>query len=116
MRIPTAGLLLLAAFLPDRGAAQEKLDLAQTLAMAREHALEVAAAGSRQAAAEARLRQAKTYRLPTLRLEEMWARTDSPAEAFAFQLNQERFSFQQFVASDPNDPDPLSTAMTRLEL
>jgi outer membrane protein len=101
---------------PRAGAAQEKLDLAGALAAARAHALEVAAAGSRQQAAEARLRQAKSYRLPSLRLEEMWGRTDSPAEAFAFQLNQERFSFPQFVASDPNHPDPLTTGMTRLEL
>lgn len=112
----TVPLLLLTAFPPGRVLAQSRLDLPRALAMARDHALEVAAAGSRQQAANARLRQAKTSRLPVLRLEEMWARTDSPAEAFAFQLNQERFSFQQFVASDPNDPDPLNTAMTRLEM
>jgi outer membrane protein TolC len=54
--------------------------------------------------------------MPTVQLQEMWNRTDSPAEAFAFQLNQERFSFPAFTTSDPNDPDPLSTAMTRLEV
>jgi outer membrane protein TolC len=112
----TAASLSLAVFLPVSGAAQEALDLPQALALAREHALEVAAAGSRRQAAEGRLRQVKAYRLPVLRLEEMWGRTDSPAEAFALELNQERFSFEQFVASDPNDPDPLTTGMTRLEL
>jgi outer membrane protein len=97
-------------------AGQERLGLAQALERARSQALEVAAADARTQAAEARLREAKTYRLPALRLEEMFNRTDSPAEAFAFQLNQERFSFPAFVSSDPNDPDPLETGMTRLEV
>jgi outer membrane protein TolC len=35
---------------------------------------------------------------------------------FAFQLNQERFSFGDFVTSDPNDPEPLDTAITRVTL
>ncbi|MCZ7651643.1 MAG: TolC family protein [Thermoanaerobaculia bacterium] len=83
---------------------------------AREQAREVAAARARQEAADARVSQAKAYRLPQLRLQEIYARTDSPAEAFAFQLNQERFSFPEFVSGDPNDPDALSTAITRLEL
>ena len=43
-------------------------------------------------------------------------RTDSPAEVFAFKLNQRQFSFQDFVASDPNRPEPLNTAISRVEL
>jgi len=113
-RLAPIPILLLLLAVP--AAAQERLGLSDALARARDHALEVAAAGSRREAAEARLRQAKTYRLPALRLEEMWERTDSPAEAFAFQLNQERFSFQSFVSADPNHPDFLNTGMTRLEL
>ncbi len=94
----------------------ERLSLAGALARARGEALEVAAATSRQRAAEAQLRQARAFRLPAVQLQEMWNRTDSPAEAFAFQLNQERFSFPAFTTSDPNHPDPLNTAMTRLEV
>lgn len=115
-------LLLLAVAGPAAGAAGAAdaaaghLSLSGALAQAREHALEVAAAGSREQAAEARLRQARAFRLPTVQLQEMYNRTDSPAEAFAFQLNQERFSFPAFTQSDPNDPDPLSTFMTRLEV
>jgi outer membrane protein TolC len=93
-----------------------RLDLPGALARARAQALEVTAAGARQQAAEAQLRQARAFRLPTVQLQEMWSRTDSPAEAFAFQLNQERFSFPAFTQSDPNDPDLLSTGMTRLEV
>lgn len=97
-------------------AAGATLTLAGALAQARENALEVTAAGSREQAAAARLRQARAFRLPTVQLQEMFNRTDSPAEAFAFQLNQERFSFPAFTRSDPNSPDPLSTFMTRLEV
>ena len=68
-----------------------------------------------QAAAE-RERQAKAYRLPQLDLSEIYSYTDNPAEVFAFQLNQERFSFDDFVQSDPNQPDYLDTWSTHLEL
>lgn len=97
-------------------AGAETLSLPEAMQRARDQASEVAAAAARERAAASRLTQARAYRLPAVRLEEMWNRTDSPAESFAFQLNQERFSFADFVASDPNDPDALTTAMTRLEV
>ncbi len=92
------------------------LDLAAAMSRARDHAREVAAAEARQSAAEADLRQAKAYRLPQLRLSETWMRTDSPADVFGMLLNQERFSFNDFVQSDPNRPDPLASAITRVEI
>lgn len=110
------GLTVALAASPVRGQEAVRLSLPDALARAREQALEVTAADSRAEAAGAQLRQARAYRLPTVQLQEMWNRTDSPAEAFAFQLNQERFSFPAFTQSDPNDPDPLTTAMTRLEV
>lgn len=115
---PTLALLLLVGGGAAAGAAgaERPVDLASVMRQAREQAREVAAAKARQDAAAARAAEAKAYRLPQLRLQEIFARTDSPAEAFAFQLNQERFSFPEFVSGDPNDPDPLSTAITRLEL
>jgi outer membrane protein len=111
------GLLLLASggiAAAQPGAAE--LSLEESMARAREQALEVAAAGSRVDAAEAQLRQARSYRMPTVQLQELWVRTDSPAESFAFQLNQERFSFNEFVSTDPNSPGFSNTAMTRLEV
>jgi outer membrane protein TolC len=114
--LATTGACLIAAPVWAQAAPPERLRLTNALARAREQALEVAAAGARQRAAEAQLRQARSYRLPAVELQEMWNRTDSPAEAFAFQLNQERFSFPAFTTSDPNDPEPLNTAMTRLEV
>jgi outer membrane protein TolC len=85
------------------------------MATAREEARDVAAAEARWTASRERLREARGYRLPTVRLEEVWMRTDSPAEAFALTLNQERFSFADFVAGDPNRPDPVESATTRFE-
>lgn len=117
--LPFLGLTAALAFLPilqTPAIAQERLSLSGALSRARAHALEVTAAGARTEAAEAQLRQARAFRMPTVQLQEMWSRTDSPAETFAFQLNQERFSFPAFTQSDPNDPDFLSTAMTRLEV
>ena len=90
--------------------------LADALARGRGGARETVAAGARQRAAEAKARQAAGYRLPQIRLSEQWIRTDSPADAFGMLLNQERFSFPDFVGGDPNSPDALETAITRLEV
>ena len=106
--------LALATSLP--AAAGELLSLAEALARGRERAPAVAAAAARNAASTARLRAASGYRLPTVRLSESFVRTDAPADAFGLLLNQERFSFPEFVAGDPNDPDPLDTAISRVEL
>lgn len=78
--------------------------------------LAVQSAAERAQGAAERSRQAKGYRLPQLDLSEIYSYTNNPAEVFAFQLNQERFSFADFMTTDPNTPDPLSTFITRLEL
>lgn len=92
----------------------ERITLAEAMAYARSNAPEIGAAEARADASEARLRQARSYRLPSVALQEVWMRTDSPAEAFALQLNQERFSFPDFVSSNPNDPQAIESATTRL--
>jgi outer membrane protein len=83
---------------------------------ARARAPGVQAARARLDAARARARQAAGFRLPSLDLQETFIRTNSPADAFALKLNQERFSFADFTTSDPNHPASLDTAITRLEL
>ena len=83
---------------------------------ARNEARQVTAAQARRTASEARLRQARGHRLPTVRLEEVWLYTDSPADVFGLQLSQEVFSFQEFVAGDPNDPDFFDNALSRVEI
>lgn len=110
-----AGLLAGAA----RSAAQplqEPLALDAAMARARSGAFETAAAEARRLGGAQRLREARGHRLPTVSLQEIWIRTDSPADAFGLTLNQERFSFPDFVAGDPNDPDVVESATTRLEV
>lgn len=92
------------------------IDLAEALARGRVDAFSAAAAEARRRGGEARLRRARGFRLPTLSLHEIWIRTDSPADAFGLTLNQERFSFADFVAGDPNDPEAVESATTRFEL
>jgi len=94
----------------------ELLSLSEAMQRARAGAREVAAATARYEAAHARLAQAKGLRMPAVSVDEIWTSTDSPAEAFALKLNQERFSFADFITADPNHPDRLATAITRLEL
>lgn len=93
-----------------------ELTLRQAVDTALHHNPAIQAAEQQARAAAARARQAKGYRLPSLDLMEMYDRTDNPAEVFAFELNQERFDMMSFFASDPNDPEPLTTWLSRLEL
>jgi outer membrane protein len=94
----------------------EPLTLRDAMRRARTDARQVTAAAARLTASEAQLRQARGHRLPTIKLEEVWIYTDSPADVFGLQLSQEVFSFADFVASDPNHPDFFDNALSRLEL
>jgi len=109
--LPTLALLLVGAPAP----ASEPLTLRDAMALARSKAREVAAAGARKEAADARVKQAQGFRLPSVTFSEVYDRTDSAAEAFALKLNKGAFSFPDFVASDPNSPDWLGAAITRVE-
>jgi len=106
----------LVAALQVSAVAAEELTLPAAVGTALEHSPAVVSARSTAAAAASRSGQAKGFRLPSIDLTEMFNRTDSPAEAFALQLNQKRFDFGSFVQGDPNNPDPLNTWMTRLEV
>ncbi len=116
MRLATLAVLVAAATGLPRLSAAEHLTLASAMALARAHSHEASAARDRAAAARERLAQAKEARMPALSVQELWTRTDSPAEVFALKLNQERFSFTEFTVTDPNRPSPLSTAISRLEV
>lgn len=94
----------------------ETLTLAEAMAQARAGAREVKAATARAQLAAARVEQAKGFRLPSVTLQAMWISTDSPADAFALKLNQERFSFADFMVTDPNNPARLETGITRLDV
>ncbi len=116
---PWIGRVTLATTLVALSASQagaQSLSLAEAMAQARAGAREVKAAAARAEAAAARVEQAKGFRLPSVVLQGMFVSTDSPAEAFAFRLNQERFSFSDFMVADPNNPNRLETGITRLEI
>lgn len=93
-----------------------ELSLEEAMRLARERQALVQAAKAEEEAAGHRLAQAKGFRLPSVRFDEIFIRTDSPAEAFALKLNQERFSFASFMTTDPNRPKTLDTAISRFEL
>lgn len=114
-RLLLAATVLAGVAVPSAAAA-DALDLEQAMALARTRAREAAAARHRATAADERAREAAAMRLPTVSLQEIWLRTDSPAEAFGLLLNQERFSLAEFAAGDPNAPSPTENALTRLEL
>jgi outer membrane protein TolC len=76
----------------------------------------VHAAAARAEAGTLRAQQAKSHRWGRLDLAETFNYSNNPAEVFALTLNQERFDFDEFFASDPNRPDALSTWMTTLDL
>lgn len=96
-------------------ASAEVLTLGEAVGTARHVSRGVAAGDARAEAARERLRQARGFRLPSVTLQELWVRTNSPAEVFAFTLNQQRFSLSDLMTSDPNHPAALTTGMSRLE-
>jgi outer membrane protein TolC len=112
-RLLAAAILCLLAPLRAESAA---LDLSAAMERAREQAREVTAARARARAGDERAREARGFRLPKVSVQEIWLRTDSPADAFGLLLNQERFSLPDFAAGNPNDPDATENALTRLEL
>ncbi len=108
---------LLLFLLPAIVLAQTPLTLDQAVQQAVAKHPQLRAAQARAQSARAGARQAIGYRLPSIDVSETFIRTNNPAEAFAFQMNQERFSMAEFgnPANDPNNPDLLNTYMTRAE-
>lgn len=109
--------LFLLLLLPTLVLGQEQLSIDAAMRQAAANHPQLKAAESRAKSARAQARQAFGYRLPSIDLSESFIRTSNPAEAFAFQMNQERFSMTEFgnPANDPNNPSPLNTYMTRAE-
>ncbi len=109
------GMALLGSLIAIPAAATE-LSLLDAMSTARQQAREVTAAQAQAVAGAARLKQAKGYRMPQVSFQEIWMTTNTPAEVFALQLNQGTFSFDDFVMSDPNNPDWFENATSRFEL
>ena len=108
-------LTILITVLAASGVGANELTMDEAVATALENSPALRAAYERSQAAAVRATEAKGHRLPSLDLSEIYSYTNNPAEVFAFELNQGRFDFDEFVMSDPNNPDALSTWITRLE-
>jgi len=114
MRTSTLTIAILALTSIAVGAQNLTLDEAVATALANNP--EVRAASERAAASADRLEGGKSHRLPKIGLSESFVYTNNPAEVFALSLNQGRFDMEDFFLSDPNNPDPLSTWITRIDL
>ncbi len=90
------------------------LDRAVAIALENNHMLRAADAG--QEAAEARVGEAKSWRLPRVDLWETFMRTTNPVYVFGNLLNQERFGPQHFDPNFLNHPPPLDNFQTKLSL
>lgn len=112
--LPAAiGAGIAAAAVPAR--AGEPLRLADAVRIARERSPMILEAKANRDAAGAGRREAWLALLPSVTIRQMAIRTDSPADAFGLQLMQERFSFPEFVGSDPNDPDEVTNYATEFQ-
>jgi outer membrane protein TolC len=114
MRTSTLTIAILA--LVSTGTGAQSLTLDEAVAAALANNPEVRAASERAAASADRLEGGKNHRLPKIGLSESFVYTNNPAEVFALSLNQGRFDMQEFFLSDPNNPDPLSTWITSIDL
>jgi len=95
--------------------AASRLTLTEAVQIALRENPDVLRAGAQSDAAGAARREASSMRLPHVQIREIALRTDSPADVFGLELMQERFSFSSFVASDPNQPDPIDNFATEFE-
>jgi outer membrane protein len=103
----TAIFMLILAAGPALAAAQPlTLDEAIALALAGNPEIRAAAAG--EAAATARVGQARAGWLPRIDLTEGWQRGNHPVFVFSSLLSQRRFSEADFALDALNRPDPLS--------
>lgn len=93
-----------------------ELAIQEAVASALANNPEVRAASERTVAAAERVKGGKRHRLPKIGISETYLYTNNPAEVFALTLNQGRFDMEGFFLSDPNNPDPLSTWITRADL
>ncbi len=93
----------------------EPLTLQQAIETARANNPQILESVANATAAQEAHREARLSRLPTFELREVALRTDSPADTFGLKLMQEKFSFPDFVASDPNAPEPVTNFATEIQ-
>ncbi|MDQ7088117.1 MAG: TolC family protein [Acidobacteriota bacterium] len=115
MRVQWAAAFVAALTVGGTLAADPPLTLSRAACTALANSRAVLAADASAKAAAARARQARAHRLPQVDFSEVYHRTDSPAESFALQLNQERFDMQAFFGWIPTTriPSPPGSPASR---
>lgn len=109
-------LLFVAALTFNGSLRAERLSMREAVEIARQNSPAILESAAGERAAGQALREARAARLPSFELREVAMRTDSPADVFGLKLLQERFSFPAFVASDPNQPDAITSFATELQV
>jgi len=88
--------------------AQDPLPLSEAVRIALEKHPAVEASAARIKAAEARIEQAKSGRLPHVNYQESWMRSDNPVFVFSSLLTQRQFTERNFDIRALNRPDFLN--------
>ncbi|HLY18601.1 MAG TPA: TolC family protein [Bryobacteraceae bacterium] len=96
--------------------AQEPLSLAAAVRQALAHNPSIAAAAAGASAAEARIGEAHSGRLPKVNYSESFARSDNPVFVFSSLLTQHQFAAENFSLGPLNRPDALNNFQSQLSV
>jgi len=94
--------------------AQDPLSLRDAVHVALEQNKSVAASLAAQQAAESRIGEARSGRLPKVNYSESWARSDNPVFVFSSLLTQHQFGAQNFQVGPLNRPDFLNNFQSQV--
>ncbi len=104
------------AFAASSIVATQNLTLKKAIEIALEYSPYLQAIQSERNAGQTYSEEAKGYRLPQVDLNEIYIRTNSPADVFGLQLNQEKFSMADFSMTDANHPSPINNYITQIQV
>ena len=94
----------------------EKLPLTKAIQIALENSPYLKAVEHEKNASKTFEKEAKSYRLPQVNLNEIVMRTNNPMETFALSLSQENFNMMDLMVNDPNHPSPINDCITQLQV
>jgi len=93
---------------------QEPLSLPEAVRLAQAHNQTIVAASAGASAAEARVNEARSGRLPKLNYSESFTRSDNPVFVFSSLLTQHQFTADNFQLGPLNRPDALNNFRSQL--
>ncbi len=94
----------------------EKMTVEKAIEIALKNSPYLKAVEHEKNAAKTIEKEAKSYRLPQVNLNEILMRTNNPMETFALSLSQEDFSLESLMITDPNHPSPINDSITQLQV